>query len=75
LTGFSPAIEAVFPQTEVPNCIIHQLRNSSKYVSYKEAGTPALDMPTRCCYFVDKAAAADAAPLFQQELGFAVLLE
>ena len=23
---------------------------------------PALDMPSECCYFVDKAAAADAAP-------------
>lgn len=29
LTGFSGAIEAVFPRTEVQNCIIHQLRNSS----------------------------------------------
>jgi transposase-like protein len=36
LTGFSAAIEAVFPRTEVQNCIIHQLRNSSKYVSYKD---------------------------------------
>lgn len=36
LTGFSQAIEAVFPQTDVQNCIIHQLRNSSKYVSYKD---------------------------------------
>ena len=36
LTGFSSAIEAVFPKTEIQNCIIHQLRNSSKYVSYKD---------------------------------------
>ena len=36
LTGFSQAIEAVFPQTDLQNCIIHQLRNSSKYVSYKD---------------------------------------
>lgn len=36
LTGFSNAIEAVFPKTEIQNCIIHQLRNSSKYVSYKD---------------------------------------
>jgi len=36
LTGFSQAIEAVFPRTDVQNCIIHQLRNSSKYVSYKD---------------------------------------
>ena len=36
LTGFSNAIEAVFPRTDIQNCIIHQLRNSSKYVSYKD---------------------------------------
>ena len=36
LTGFSSAIEGVFPKTEIQNCIIHQLRNSSKYVSYKD---------------------------------------
>src|SRR5699024_3085250 len=35
LTGFDAAIHAVFPKTEIQNCIIHQLRNSSKYVSYK----------------------------------------
>ena len=36
LAGFSSAIEAVFPKTDIQNCIIHQLRNSSKYVSYKD---------------------------------------
>lgn len=36
LYGFSTAIEAVFPKTEIQNCIIHQIRNSSKYVSYKD---------------------------------------
>lgn len=36
LCGFSTAIEAVFPNTEIQNCIIHQIRNSSKYVSYKD---------------------------------------
>ena len=36
LAGFSTAIEAVFPKTEIQNCIIHQLRNSGKYVSYKD---------------------------------------
>lgn len=36
LTGFSQAIEAIFPKTDIQNCIIHQLRNSSKYVSYKD---------------------------------------
>ena len=32
LAGFDAAIHATFPQTEIQNCIIHQLRNSSKYV-------------------------------------------
>lgn len=36
LTGFDTAINATFPKTEIQNCIIHQLRNSSKYVSYKD---------------------------------------
>ena len=36
LSGFSQAIEAVFLQTDIQNCIIHQIRNSSRYVSYKD---------------------------------------
>ena len=29
-------IEAVFPQTEIKQCIIHQIGNTTKFVSYKE---------------------------------------
>ena len=36
LAGFPQAIEAAYPETEVQQCIIHQIRNSTKYVSYKE---------------------------------------
>ncbi len=36
LSGFSEAINSVFPQTEIQLCVIHQIRNSMKYVSYKE---------------------------------------
>lgn len=36
LTGLEEAIEAVYPKAEVQRCIIHQLRNSFKYVSYKD---------------------------------------
>lgn len=36
LSGFSEAIAAVFPQTEIQLCVIHQIRNSLKYVSYKD---------------------------------------
>jgi putative transposase len=36
LTGFPQAIEAVFPKAEVQHCIIHQIRNSTRFVSYKD---------------------------------------
>ena len=36
LTGFPAAIEAVYPQTEIQQCIIHQIRNTTKFVSYKD---------------------------------------
>ena len=36
LTGFVEAIHAAYPKTEVQRCIIHQIRSSSRYVSYKD---------------------------------------
>nr|WP_238457954.1 transposase [Alkalihalobacterium alkalinitrilicum] len=36
LSGFSEAIQSIFPQTEIQLCVIHQIRNSMKYVSDKE---------------------------------------
>ena len=36
LTGFPNAIEAVFPKTELQHCIIHQIRNTTRFVSYKD---------------------------------------
>lgn len=36
LKGFAEAIESIYPQTEVQLCIIHQIRNSTKYVAYKD---------------------------------------
>ena len=36
LTGFPNAIEAVFPKTEIQQCIIHQIRNTTRFVSYKD---------------------------------------
>ena len=44
LTGFSEAIEAVYPRTDIQNCIIHQLRNASKYVSYKDLKPLMIDL-------------------------------
>jgi transposase-like protein len=36
LTGFSEAINTVFPKTSIQLCVIHQIRNTFKYVSYKD---------------------------------------
>ena len=35
LSGFPEAIETIYPYTEVQQCIIHQIRNSMKYVGSK----------------------------------------
>ena len=35
LTGIKEAIATAFPQTEYQRCIVHQVRNTLKYVSYK----------------------------------------
>ena len=65
LTGFSSAIEAVFPRTEIQNCIIHQLRNSGKYVSYKDIKALMADL--KAVYAaVDEAAALDALDIFSE---------
>jgi len=36
LKGFAEAIASVYPQTEVQTCIVHQIRNSIKYVASKD---------------------------------------
>jgi len=36
LTGFSEAIHSVFPKSDIQLCVIHQIRNSLKYVASKE---------------------------------------
>lgn len=36
LAGFKEAINAVFPNAQIQRCVIHMLRNSFKYVSYKD---------------------------------------
>ena len=65
LTGFDTAIHAVFPETEIQNCMIHQLRNSSKYVSYKDL--KALMSDLKAVYAaVDEQAARDALETFAQ---------
>lgn len=65
LTGFPAAIEAVFPKTESQNCIIHQLRNSSKYVSYKDLKALMADLKVVYAA-VDEPAALDALDTFAE---------
>lgn len=43
LPGFREAIEVVYPNAQVQRCIIHMLRNSFKYVSYKDLRQFAAD--------------------------------
>ena len=63
LAGFSSAIEAVFPKTEIQNCIIHQIRNSTRYVSYKDLKALMADL--KAVYgAVDEPAALDALDTF-----------
>lgn len=60
LKGFVDAINTAFPQTEVQRCIIHQIRSSARYVSYKDK----------------KAFTADLKPIYKaatEELGLAAL--
>jgi putative transposase len=36
LSGFSKALKAVFPESRVQRCVVHQIRNSLKYVNWKD---------------------------------------
>jgi transposase-like protein len=44
LTGFAEAIAAAYPQTDLQHCIIHQIRNSTKYVSWKDLKAVIADL-------------------------------
>ena len=44
LKGLPEAVEAVFPRTQVQLCIVHKLRNSLKYVLWKERKAVARDL-------------------------------
>jgi transposase-like protein len=44
LTGFPDAINSVFPQAEVQLCIVHMVRNSLKYVPYKDRKAITADL-------------------------------
>ncbi|EOH76019.1 IS256 family transposase [Enterococcus malodoratus] len=44
LVGFSDAIQATFPKTEVQKCIVHQIRNSIRFVGYKDLKAVTTDL-------------------------------
>lgn len=44
LSGFKEAIQSVFPQVEIQRCVIHQIRNSLKYVVWKDRKAFARDL-------------------------------
>ena len=46
LKGFPDAINSVYPQTHIQLCIIHMLRNSLKYVSWKDYKAVTQDLKT-----------------------------
>ena len=44
LTGFPDAVKAVFPDTHIQRCIVHMVRNSTKFVSYKDLKAVCRDL-------------------------------
>lgn len=46
LNGFNQAIQAVYPKAEVQRCIVHQIRSSLKFVSWKDRKAVAKDLKT-----------------------------
>lgn len=63
LKGFPEAIESIYPETEIQHCVIHQIRNSIKYVASKNQKAFMADL--KCVY---KAATLNAAELALDEL-------
>jgi len=65
LTGFSEAIAACFPQTEIQKCIVHQIRNSIRYVSYKDVKKVLMALKP-----IYTAPTEDAASILLEEFNF-----
>lgn len=68
LTGFGEAIEAVWPAATVQTCVVHLIRNSIKYVTWKDRKAVAAAL--KPIYAAPTAeAAADALDTFEIEWG------
>jgi len=46
LSGISEAIAASFPEAQIQKCIVHQIRNSTRYISYKDLKSFTADLKT-----------------------------
>jgi putative transposase len=68
LAGFPEAIEAVFPEAWVQTCIVHQIRNSMRYVTYRDRKQVAADLKP-VYRAVNADAAAEALQAFDQTWG------
>lgn len=44
LKGLPEAVEAVYPKTDVQLCVVHQIRNATKFVSFKDRRSFCADM-------------------------------
>ncbi len=63
LKGFPEAIETIYPNAEIQHCVVHQIRNSIKYVASKNQKAFMADL--KCVY---KAATLNAAELALDDL-------
>jgi len=63
LKGFPEAIESIYPETDIQHCVIHQIRNSMKYVGSKNQKAFMADL--KCVY---KAATLNAAEIALDDL-------
>src|SRR5213082_210625 len=66
LTGFPEAIEATFPHATVQTCLVHQVRSSLRFVSYKDRKTLASDL-RKIYTAVDAEHAADELQAFAEK--------
>ena len=68
LTGFPEAIEAVFPKAWVQTCIVHQIRNSMRFVAYQDRRSVAAELKP-VYQAVNADAAAHALETFDDKWG------
>ena len=68
LTGFPDAIGAVYPKTEIQRCVIHQIRNNTKFVSYKDIKVLMVDLK-RVYAAVDESTALYELDSFEEKWG------